>query len=181
MFVGFCSSFLCASTTTPVRTPIGRRASHTHRSSGGSPQRLQRRRAPFLPLVTPRRYPLLRGCGARARVPVDARTKQPYGVYRHVVSWGYRALPRLLFGVELFDSGSVKLVRRRIYQEIPVGSRSVFAEAERLIRAARAGFEIGKVDIVQEPREGGRAAGARLSTVARAVSDMAALWWRLRR
>jgi dolichol-phosphate mannosyltransferase len=112
-------------------------------------------------------------------VVVCNRTRKPYGAYRALLSWGYRALPRALFGVDLYDSGSIKLVRREIYRAIAVDSLSVFAEAERIIRAARQGYRIGKVDIEQAPRTGGLARGAATGTVAGAVRDMLALWWRL--
>jgi len=119
--------------------------------------------------------PLLGDCD----IVICNRTYKHYTPYRHLISKCYRLLPRLLFGVELYDSGSIKCVRRSIIREIPVESRSVFVEAERLIRAHKRSYKIGKVDIVQAPRAGGKARGAELSTVWHSTWDMLRLWWKL--
>ena len=107
------------------------------------------------------------------------RVSKPYTVWRHVVSAAYRRLPQLLFGVDLHDAGSIKCVKREIFAAIPVTSKGVFVEAERLIRAAKRGYRMGVVDIKQELRTAGVARGARLPVVFRAFLDMLALWVRL--
>jgi len=117
----------------------------------------------------------------RHDIIVCQRAKKPYRGYRKVVSWGFRWLPKILFGVDLYDSGSIKLVKRTIFDDVPVTSQSVFVEAERLIRASRKGYQIGRVDIDQAPRSAGTERGAKAGLVIRAVGDMLSLWWRLQR
>jgi len=112
---------------------------------------------------------------ATSDVVVCHRVRKDYTPYRHLVSGAYRWLTRLLFGVDLYDPGSTKVVKRAIITETPVRSTSVYVEAERLIRAARRGSRIAKVDIVPERRYGGRARGARLRTVVESARDMARL------
>ena len=109
-------------------------------------------------------------------IVVFNRTHKAYTTTRMLVSRAYRWLPLVLFGVELHDPGSCKCLRREIIQEIPVRSRGVFVEAERVIRAARRGYRIGRVDIVQCEREAGRALGASPRMVVEALSDLARLW-----
>ena len=58
-------------------------------------------------------------------------------------------------------------------------SQSVFAEAERMIRAARRGYRIGTVNIEPERRVGGQARGAAWINVLGALRDMLVLWLRL--
>jgi hypothetical protein len=99
-----------------------------------------------------------------------------YTPYRHAVSWAYRWLPRLLFGVDLVDPGSVKVVRRTIYREVPVTSTSVFVEAERIIRAVRRGYRLTAVDMESQPRVGGQASGARLPVALAAARDLMRFW-----
>jgi glycosyltransferase involved in cell wall biosynthesis len=129
----------------------------------------------FPPEVLEKIVPMLSHCD----VVLCRRTQKPYTTWRKFVSGAYRRLPRLLFGVDLHDAGSIKCVRREIFEQIPVASQGVFVEAERLIRAARRGYRFGVVEIRQELRQAGVARGARFSVVARAFMDMIALWVRL--
>lgn len=112
---------------------------------------------------------------------VASRRRKPYGIARHVVSWAYNRIPYVLFGVRTYDAGAVKLVRRSIIEKYPLVSRSPFTEAERLIRASRAGYRITEfsVDVVQ--RTTGRARGASVGAVLRALADVGRVWWALRR
>jgi len=112
-------------------------------------------------------------------IVVCNRTFKRYTFYRRVVSWLYRLLPRLLFGVELFDPGSTKCRRRVLIEEISPVSRGVFIEAERMIRAARRGHRVGKVDVEPERRRAGDPRGASLVNVVGAAVDLARLWWHL--
>ncbi len=112
-------------------------------------------------------------------IVVCRRTRKPYTPWRHCISISYTWLPRLLFGVRLYDPGSTKCVRRQIFVETSVSSRGVFVEAERLIRAIKRGHRIAAVDVVQGDRQAGTATGAHPRTVAVALADLVRLWWSL--
>src|SRR5690606_30248037 len=112
-------------------------------------------------------------------IVVCNRLFKRYTLYRRVVSWCYHALPRLLFGVELYDPGSTKCRRREVVSEIPITSLGVFAEAERIIRAVKRGYRLGKVDIEPDRRLAGDPRGASLKNVAVAAIDLVCLWLRL--
>ena len=129
----------------------------------------------FPPEILEQIVPMLSHCD----VVLCQRTHKPYTFWRKIVSGAYRRLPRLLFGVDLHDAGSIKCVRREIFERVPVVSKGVFVEAERLIRAARRGYRFGVVEIRQELRQAGVARGARFSVVARAFREMMELWVRL--
>ena len=111
-------------------------------------------------------------------VVICNRLFRNYTVYRKLVSFFYRFLPRLLFRVDLFDPGSIKCRKREVIQDIEVQSRSVFAEAERMIRAVRRGYRIGKIDIRPEMRVAGKARGASWRNVCGAALDLFRLWFR---
>lgn len=111
---------------------------------------------------------------------VCRRSCKSYSFYRHLVSWAYGALPRLLFGIELVDPGCAKCRKRSILTDIPTISRSVFIEAERMIRAHLLHYRIGSINIVMRGRQGGKGSGGRLSTLLPAVRDMLWLWYLLR-
>jgi glycosyltransferase involved in cell wall biosynthesis len=106
---------------------------------------------------------------------VARRKEKHYGLNRQIVSWLFNALPLLLFGAKTYDAGSIKLVRRKIY-DIDIKSTGVFAEAERIIRASRLGHRIGFVEVDHSPRKSGKASGAKLSLVIEAVIDLCRCW-----
>jgi glycosyltransferase involved in cell wall biosynthesis len=110
---------------------------------------------------------------------VGRRVCKRYGLRRRLVSGLFNLLPRVLFGVQTHDAGSIKLFRRDVL-DIPLISRGVFREAERIVRAQRRGLRIGAVDVEHLPRHGGREGGAKLSLVAGAVADLARCWWDVR-
>lgn len=112
---------------------------------------------------------------------VASRKKKHYGIVRAVVSWVFNAIPPLLFGVKTYDAGAVKLIRREIIERFPLVSRSPFSEAERLIRAARAGYRITEFPVEILPRRTGRARGVTWAAVLQAVGDIWRVWWSLRR
>ncbi len=107
---------------------------------------------------------------------VGRRTHKRYGTWRRIVSATFNVLPRLLFGVDTHDAGSIKLFRREIL-DIPLLSRSPFREAERIIRAQRLGYRIGSVDVEHLDRRGGQASGARWRLIAQSLADLSRLWW----
>ncbi|HIF31724.1 MAG: glycosyltransferase family 2 protein [Pirellulaceae bacterium] len=119
--------------------------------------------------------PLLEECD----VVICNRTFKKYTTYRRVVSYLYRRLPEILFGVELYDPGSTKCRARCVIEDISVTSKSVFVEAERLIRASRRGYRIGKVDVSPERRIAGDPQGAQFSNVIGAGIDLIRLWVQL--
>ena len=129
----------------------------------------------YPPEVLPQILPLL----DKYSIVVCNRTFKKYTAYRRLVSHLYRVLPRVLFGVELYDPGSTKCRSKAIVEEITITSKGVFAEAERLIRAARRGHRIGKVDITPARRLAGDPQGAKLGNVVQAAVDLCCLWLRL--
>jgi len=129
----------------------------------------------FPPETLTRCAPLL----ADFDIVICRRTYKDYTTYRHLISSCYRWLPRVLFGVDVVDPGGVKVVKREIITTVPVHSKSVFVEAERIICAVKRGYRLTTVDMIQEARKGGEARGARLNSVVHAGMDAIACWWRM--
>jgi glycosyltransferase involved in cell wall biosynthesis len=111
-------------------------------------------------------------------IVIGRRRRKNYGLVRQVISGMFNLLPRLLFGVETYDAGSIKLFRRELLA-IPLISRSPFREAERVIRAHRLGYRIGAVDVEHHDRRGGKATGARWQLVVQSLLDLGRLRWQL--
>jgi hypothetical protein len=81
--------------------------------------------------------------------------------------------------VRTLDAGAVKLVRGEIIRRFPLVSQSPFSEAERLIRAARAGYRITEYPVEISIRTTGKAQGVRLKFLWEALMDIPRLWWDL--
>lgn len=113
-------------------------------------------------------------------VVVATRRQKQYGLVRALVSWGFNIVPRVLFGVRTSDAGAVKLVKREIIQRFPLVSRSPFSEAERLIRASRAGYRIAQRPTATVVRQSGRARGLSPTLVLRSLRDVPRVWLALR-
>jgi len=117
---------------------------------------------------------------AKWDIVIASRKEKHYGVVREAVSWAFNAIPSILFGVRTVDAGAVKLMRREIIERFPVVSRSPFSEAERLIRASRAGYRITYFPVSIAAREAGKARGVSFAAVAEALKDVARVWLALR-
>ena len=107
--------------------------------------------------------------GADFVIGVRSNKRAIYTPYRRVVSWGYERIVRAL-GAPGGDPGSIKLARRELLHAA-VAARGVFAEGERVIRAARAGARVVEVPVEFHKRGAGKATGARTQVVATALSD----------
>jgi len=112
--------------------------------------------------------------GARLRDAGVARTSaRIYTPYRRVVSWGYERIVRAL-GAPRRRPGLDQARRAASCCTPRSPRRGVFAEGERVIRAARAGARVVEVPVEFQRRDAGRATGARASVVARALVDACA-------
>lgn len=107
--------------------------------------------------------------GADFVIGVRANKREVYTRYRRALSWSYERLVRGL-GAPGGDPGSIKLARRELLHR-PLVAGGVFAEGERMIRAAREGARVVEVPVEFCRRGVGKATGARIPLVARAVVD----------
>jgi glycosyltransferase involved in cell wall biosynthesis len=113
---------------------------------------------------------------ASSDIVVGQRRDKHYGFWRQIVSALFNLLPPLLFGTSTYDAGTVKLWPRALAQSQRWVSRSPFREAERLIRAARAGYRIQQVFIPHYPRRAGESHGANPGLVVAAALDVFHAW-----
>jgi glycosyltransferase involved in cell wall biosynthesis len=108
--------------------------------------------------------------GADFVIGVRTNKRQVYTPYRQLVSWGYERIVRAL-GAPGGDPGSIKLARRELL-DTAVAARGVFAEGERVIRAARSGARVVEVAVEFRHRNTGKATGARRDVVVHALVDV---------
>ncbi len=107
--------------------------------------------------------------GADFAIGVRSNKRAIYTPYRQLISWSYERIVRAL-GAPGGDPGSIKLARRELLH-CAVVARGVFAEGERMIRAARGGARVVEVPVEFHRRHAGKATGARRDVVLRAMVD----------
>lgn len=83
----------------------------------------------------------------KADIVIGKRQKKQYTLYRHIISFFYNSLPYVFFGIKTHDPGSIKIFRSEIFQTIPLYSKSVFFEAEMLMKALKHGYQLEYIHI----------------------------------
>ncbi len=107
---------------------------------------------------------------------VGWRQKKAYRCGRKLVSMVYNYVTRLLFGVSTYDAGSIKAMRKELLDTIPIVSVGVFDEAERIIRASRAGYRIGFLPVSHNSVSHKRLFSPKFRLIGQAVVDMVRVW-----
>lgn len=108
--------------------------------------------------------------GSDLVVGVRLNRREVYGLQRRLVSSTFNLLPRLLFGVNTVDAGSIKLGVHGVFA-LDLISQSPFVEAERIVKAQRSGYRVDFVPIEFLPRSGGKATGAKWSNIVASARD----------
>ncbi len=106
-----------------------------------------------------------------ADIILGSRRKYVYSPSRRIVSFLYRAIPKLFFGVDTIDPGSIKVITREVFRSIATQSTSVFFEAELIIRASGKGFRITSVP-VSFIRKKHKRSGVKFNVVLQSVMDL---------
>ena len=127
-------------------------------------------------------YPMYEKLGEGCDVVIGAKKniKRVYTPYRLLVSFFYNFLIFLFFGIRIKDAGGIKLARSCVWK-MPVYSKSVFGDAERIIRAHYAGCSIETVDIDIQPRLYGKEKGISLPSILGSLKDLLTLFMVKRR
>jgi len=115
-----------------------------------------------------------------ADIVIAARINKNYGMARAIISNIFNLIPWVLFGIGISDAGAVKLVRKELILQTRVISQSPFSEAERIIRAVRAGYRVESIPTITRRREAGVSHGVRLKVLVAAATDVLRVWWDIR-
>jgi len=108
--------------------------------------------------------------GADLVVGVRPNRKEIYSASRQTISFLFNLVPRILFGVETSDAGSIKLGLREVFQ-FDLISRSPFVEAERIVQARLRGHQVALVPIEFLRRAAGKEGGASWRNVRNSILD----------
>ena len=100
--------------------------------------------------------------------------RRDYSLLRKLLSWGYIGMLRGLTGSAVRQFNYLQLCRREVFSRLRLRSRGVFATAEIILRAERAGLALAQLPLTYRPRTAGLASGAGPRVLARCLMEMAA-------
>jgi len=82
-----------------------------------------------------------------ADIVIGKRKTKAYSLVRKTISSIYNNIIYLFFNVNSYDAGSIKIFKRKLINSFSIKSKSVFFEAEMIIRAAKKGYKIVSIPI----------------------------------
>ena len=92
---------------------------------------------------------------------------------RKLNAWGWKMLIRLVLGIHARDIDcAFKLLRTSFLDKDPLESRGAMINAELLYKLRRSGCAYHEVGVQHFPRQGGRATGANLRVIVRAIREL---------
>ncbi|GAP22860.1 glycosyltransferase family 2 protein [Leptolinea tardivitalis] len=112
-------------------------------------------------------------------VIIASRIRKPYGPGRLFISMVFNLIPKIFFGVNTYDAGAVKLVRKEIIQRFPLISSTPFSEAERLIKSSKAGYRITEYPVEVEYRRTGKSNAIKWKVLKNTLTDVIKVWWQV--
>lgn len=98
--------------------------------------------------------------------------KRGYSFYRKIISYSYNLLPLILFGVNTIDAGSIKAIRRDIIKTTPLKAKSVFMDAEIIIRAKKRGYLITSCPVSYKKPRGTAGTAGNPSLILHSLADL---------
>src|SRR3989440_2824211 len=92
---------------------------------------------------------------------------------RKLNAWGWKQLIGWVLGVHVRDIDcAFKLLHTEFLHQYPLETRGAMINAELLYRLTQAGYSYREIGVHHHPRKGGRATGAKLSVILRAMREL---------
>jgi glycosyltransferase involved in cell wall biosynthesis len=125
-------------------------------------------------------FPLLLDWADRADVVAGYRRKRRDPPVRRLNAWAWNRLVRMLFCVPVRDVDcAFKLFRRSALRNLEIESRGAMINTEIMVKLARGGGFVVEVGVTHRPRVAGRASGAGMRVIARALRELVVMYRRL--
>jgi glycosyltransferase involved in cell wall biosynthesis len=110
------------------------------------------------------------------------RGKRRDPFYRSLNAFGWNALVRLVLGLNVRDIDcAFKLFHREVFSRVQIRSVGAMVNAEILAQATRFGMRIHEVEVTHFPRRYGKASGANIRVILKALRELVRLRHDLRR
>lgn len=108
----------------------------------------------------------------KTSIVIGVRKNKKYTFIRHIISFMYNFLPVLVFGKRTYDAGSVKIFKSELFKKIKVKSKSVFFEAELLIKAQQMGYIVKTIHVNHRKSIKKFKSGVNIREVGKALLDI---------
>lgn len=105
-------------------------------------------------------------------IVLGVRDKKMYSFYRRFISFFYNFLPYIFFAIKIYDAGSIKIIKKDVYTAIKPKSKSVFFEAELLLKAIDKGYKVLFCPINFKKSHNAKGFGGRFLLVASSLRDL---------
>lgn len=110
------------------------------------------------------------------------REQRQDAAMRAVVSWVFNTLVLVLYRLPYRDLDcAMKVMRREVLDSVELRARSALLNTELYYKARYAGWRIAQHPVPHHPRRAGRRSGARPGAIARAIKELIAFRWTMRR
>jgi len=115
-------------------------------------------------------------------VIIGYRAKRVEGWRRELQSWIYNFFARKISGLKFRDFNcSFKIFKKEVLEHIDIEFPSVFIDAELVIKAKLAGYDIIEIPVNHYPRATGVASGSKLSIILDTIKSMFVFWRKYKR
>lgn len=104
-------------------------------------------------------------------VVIGRRLQKKYPPCRKLISYLYNMLPKILFGVDTVDAGSIKIFRTDLHRHQKYLSHSVFMEAEMLIKAKDLRYSVGSIPVSHYRKRSDLKSGVNLNSIYLSLYD----------
>lgn len=103
---------------------------------------------------------------------IGRRNKNAYTVYRRLISFFYNRITSLLFAVNPIDAGSIKMFKKEIFLKTKPASRSLFFEAEMIVKAVNLGYKLTVVPVSYHKAKKSSGTAGKISNVIYSFWDL---------
>lgn len=108
----------------------------------------------------------------KSNIVIGKRNHANFTFYRKIISISYNVLCYLFFQVKTEDAGSIKVMSNKILKNTTLTSKSVFSDAEIIIRASKKGHKINSTPVYFKKREKKSGSGGKASLVIASFVDL---------
>lgn len=109
-------------------------------------------------------------------IVVGYREGSVYNFKRKVISKTYNFIVRFFFNLQVKDMQWVKLVPRKLFDNIDINSRGAFVDTEILVKAKRLNYSFVEIPTRQYHRKGGVSKAEDISTILFTIIELMRLW-----
>lgn len=122
--------------------------------------------------MRPKEIPKFYNAIQTADLVCGVRMNRQDSILRLIVSKVYNISLKFFFGIKISDSGSIKMIRRKVLDKIFPLSNSNYIEAEMVVKTQKMGFKVVQIPIDYFPRKYGKATGGSLKNILKIIRDI---------